>query len=242
MVVRFLRISDKKMKKYILSILFAAAAVTVHAQRSATSGLTAEEFEKYWQIESESADCSHQFYGDTLELVSPKGLTLWRKQKMRGRVTIEYDACVMTDRPGDRLSDLNCFWMASDPMYPDDIMARAPWRSGIFVRCYTLQLYYVGYGGNSNSTTRFRRYAGGEAGVEDASQRPPVLKEYTDAAHLLRPGHWYHIKIVCRGKHVRYYVDGECLVDYVDEHPLREGWFGFRTTLSRTRLTHFRVR
>ena len=38
----------------------------------------------------------------------------------------------------------------------------------------------------------------------------------------------------------RFYIDGECIVDYLDPQPLESGWFGFRTTLSRTRITNFR--
>jgi hypothetical protein len=98
----------------------------------------------------------------------------------------------------------------------------------------------MGYGGNHNSTTRFRRYDGNEAGVTDAAKRPAILKEYTDEAHLLKPNHWYHIKITSDGNRVCYYIDGERLVDFRDAEPLTEGWFGFRTTLSRTRITNFR--
>ncbi|MDE5651266.1 MAG: DUF1080 domain-containing protein, partial [Duncaniella sp.] len=121
-----------------------------------------------------------------------------------------------------------------------DINTRMSERSGVFLNCYALQLYYMGFGGNHNSTTRFRRYDGNEAGITDAAARPEILVEYTDSAHLLRPNHWYHIKLVNDGDNVRYYIDGELLVDYTDPNPLREGYFGFRTTLSRTRITNFR--
>ena len=108
-----------------------------------------------------------------------------------------------------------------------------------FLRCYTLQMYYLGYGGNHNTTTRFRRYDGNEAGVDDAECRPAILKEYTDGEHLLKANHWYHVKIESKMGHTRFFVDGECIVDYYDPQPLREGWFGFGTTLSRTRITNF---
>jgi hypothetical protein len=78
--------------------------------------------------------------------------------------------------------------------------------------------------------------------VDQADRRPPVLVEYTDAAHLLRPDHWYHIHIERRGARVQYYVDGELLVDYTDATPIPEGWFGFRTTLSRVRITGYQAR
>lgn len=138
------------------------------------------------------------------------------------------------------MSDLNCFWMASDPTYPDNIWKREKWRNGIFLNCYSLQLYYMGYGGNYNSTTRFRRYDGNEAGIADPKIRPAIWKEYTDADHLLKANHWYHIKITNEDNRVSYYIDGERLVDFRDAEPLTEGWFGFRTTLSRTRITNFR--
>ncbi len=224
----------------IFIALFLLVASTATAQEKNVSGLNARQFNKYWKVESESPDYKVSFRGDTAEIVSPKGLTLWRKEKMSGRVTIEYDACVVVENENDRLSDLNCFWMASDPKHPDNLWKRADWRSGIFVNCYSLQLYYLGYGGNHNKTTRFRRYDGNEAGVTDAKARPAILKEYTDADNLLKPNHWYHIKITNENNRVCYYIDGKRLVDFRDATPLREGWFGFRTTLSRTRITNFR--
>ena len=225
------------MRKIVVLLLMSLA---IQAQ-AMVSGLDARQFKKYWRVESESPDYRVTFSGDTCEILSPKGLTLWRKEKMKAGMTVEYDVCVVDEgRDGDRLSDMNCFWLASDP-HEKDIWARAAWRSGIFVRCYTLQMYYLGYGGNHNTTTRFRRYEGDEAGVEDAAKRPAILKEYTDEAHLLKANHWYHVKIESKMGHTRFLIDGECIVDYFDPQPLESGWFGFRTTLSRTRLTNFQA-
>ena len=223
-----------------LLFLFITLGMNMNAQDNQVSGLNARQFHKYWKVESESPDYKVTFIGDTAEIVSPKGLTLWRKEKMNGRVTIEYDACVVVEKEGDRLSDLNCFWMASDPTYPDNIWKREKWRNGIFLNCYSLQLYYMGYGGNYNSTTRFRRYDGNETGITDPKVRPAIWKEYTDADHLLKANHWYHIKITNEDNRISYYIDGKQLVDFRDAEPLTEGWFGFRTTLSRTRITNFR--
>ena len=223
-----------------LLFLFITLGMNMNAQDNQVSGLNARQFHKYWKVESESPDYKVTFIGDTAEIVSPKGLTLWRKEKMNGRVTIEYDACVVVEKEGDRLSDLNCFWMASDPTCPDNIWKREKWRNGIFLNCYSLQLYYMGYGGNYNSTTRFRRYDGNEAGITDPKVRPAIWKEYTDADHLLKANHWYHIKITNEDNRISYYIDGKQLVDFRDAEPLTEGWVGFRTTLSRTRITNFR--
>ena len=225
-----------------LITLTAVVATCLLACGQNVSGLDSKNFSKWWIVESESPDYRVTFSGDTAEIVAPKGLTLWRKEKMSGKVTIEYDAQVVVENENDRLSDLNCFWMASDPQCPDDITRRAKWRSGVFVNCYSLQLYYLGYGGNHNTTTRFRRYDGNEAGVTDAEARPAILREYTDEDHLLKANHWYHIKLTSEGGKVCYYIDGLRLVDFRDADPLTEGWFGFRTTLSRTRITNFSYR
>ncbi len=230
------------MKTNILKLILSGALAfgsTIGVLAAAPSGLDARTFAKYWHVESESPDYRLQFNGDTAEIVAPKGLTLWRNEPMKGNTTIEYDACIMTGNPSDRLSDLNCFWMASDPKAAS-IRSREKWRGGVFLNSYSLQLYYLGFGGNSNTTTRFRRYNGDERGVQQAEYRPSILTEYTDPAHLLKPGKWYHIKIENRNGRVRYYIDGERLVDYLDPQPLTSGHFGFRTTASRARITNFK--
>lgn len=227
--------------KKIFVILLLNLLFFFGVQAQEPSGLNSSEFGRYWKVESESPDYKVMFCGDTVDIIAPKGLTMWRKEKMSGTVTIEYDARVVDrGQPIDRLSDLNCFWMASDPKYPGNLWKRSKWRNGVFVNCYSLQLYYMGYGGNHNSTTRFRRYNGDEAGVTDKEKRPTVLQEYTDPAHLLEANHWYHIKITNAGGRIKYYIDGCLLVDFNDPEPLTSGWFGFRTTLSHTQVTNFR--
>lgn len=113
------------------------------------------------------------------------------------------------------------------PQYPDNIWKREKWRNGIFLNCYSLQLYYMGYGGNHNSTTRFRRYDGNEAAVTNAKARPAILKEYTDADHLLEANKWYHIKITNENNRVSYYINGVRLVDFRDAEPLRKVGLAF---------------
>ncbi len=213
-----------------------------YAAGAAFGGLSKKEFKRNWTVESESPDYRITHIRDTVEILAPKGLTLWNNEKLEGDVTIEFDACVMDEGlPGDRLSDLNCFWMASDPKHPDNLMKRKAWRSGIFNRCYSLQMYYLGYGGNHNSTTRFRRYDGNPLAVDSAALRPAILTEYTDPEHLLKPNKWYHVEISNRGNRVTYTIDGERIVDFRDPQPYKSGWFGFRSTLSRTRFANFKV-
>ena len=74
--------------KSISIFLFLLITLASNAQDNKTSGLNARQFHKYWKVESESPDYKVTFRGDTAEILSPKGLTLWRKEKMSGKVTI----------------------------------------------------------------------------------------------------------------------------------------------------------
>ncbi len=83
---------------------------------------------------------------------------MWFKHPLSGPVAIEFDAtAVSAGGPNDEVSDLNVFWMANNR----DGSARFPdSRSGQFADYNDLKTYYVGLGGNRNTTTRFRRYIG----------------------------------------------------------------------------------
>jgi len=224
----------KRALQILLSLsagFFALCEGGVSAQ-SGSSGLNEKQFQKHWVVESESPDYRINFLpeGEGVEITSPKGLTLWYRHRLKGNIVIEYDAIVYNEREGDRLSDLNCFWMATDPK-ERNVFKRSKERGGVFSNCAQMKLYYVGYGGNYNSTTRFRRY--------DGRPSPAIIAEYSDETHLLKPNHWYHIKLVCNNGKVQYWIDGELLFDYNDPAPYTKGWFGFRTTLSRTGIKNF---
>ena len=163
---------------------------------------------------------------------------------LQRNTVIEYDARIVVEDSiselWNRLSDLNCFWMASDTHRESQSpLEGINDRQGIFVRQYALSLYYMGFGGNHNKTTRFRRYTGDERGVTDADYRPKILFEYTDSAHLLKKNHWYHIRLEQIDGCVRYTIDGDTLVEYQDPTPLTQGYFGFRTTLSHAQIRSF---
>ena len=199
----------------------------------------------HWSVEAESPETSVTTLPDSIiDIVAPKGLTLWYNERMEGNTIIEYDARIVVEEnnnePWNRLSDLNCFWMASDTHRESrSPLEGIPERQGIFVRQYALSLYYLGFGGNHNTTTRFRRYNGDERGVNNAEYRPAILIEYTDSEHLLKKNHWYHIRLEQIGGCVRYIIDGEVIAEYQDPTPLTQGYFGFRTTLSHAQIRRF---
>lgn len=201
---------------------------------------------KEWFIEAEDRDTKITYKADgVIDIIAPKGVTLWNRNQMQGNVTIEYDARIVVEdnnnNEWNRLSDLNCFWMASDPeAAKGDVRIGASKRNGVFTNQYALSFYYLGYGGNHNTTTRFRKYNGNKKGVTQKEFRPSILREFTDAEHLLKPNHWYHIQLEQQDGHVRYIIDGECIVDYLDLKPLTSGYFGFRTTLSHSQMRNFK--
>jgi hypothetical protein len=161
-----------------------------------------------------------------------KGCTVWFAQKLKAPVVITYKIKASSQA---RVSDINCFWMASEPGFPEQHFREDHQRDGSFASYDLLQTYYVGMGGNSNTTTRFRRYEGG-------GQRP-LLPEHdlSDAVHMLTPDQEYEITLVAANGVASYYRDGELLFQWHDPDPLEEGWFGFRTVWSRLEIRSFRV-
>lgn len=160
------------------------------------------------------------------------GCTVWFRQRLDAPVII---ACKVMVSSASRVSDMNFFWMASDPSRPADLFAEGHARSGAFATYDTLRTYYVGYGGNTNTTTRFRRYTGTGA--------RPLLPGHDLAApeFLLQADHIYDLELIAAGGHAQFVRDGEVIFDFQDPQPLESGWFGFRTVHSRIVVTSFAV-
>lgn len=174
--------------------------------------------------------------GGALIIEDAAGCTVWWREKLTAPVVISYEATVIeAGGPHDRVSDLNCFWMASDPRQPD-LFEPGHGRTGKFEAYDALQTYYVGQGGNTNTTTRFRRYAGG--GLK------PLLPGHDrqEPAVLLKGNQPYRITLMALADGtVRYYRDDVLIFDYKDPAPLTAGWFGFRTVHSHLRIRDFKV-
>lgn len=195
-----------------------------------------------WFVEDHSGKAVFHTKGDTLEISTPKGLTVWYKPRLTGSYEINYHACMpMQGDPNARLSDLNCFWGANDPQHPDNLFSRSVYRNGFFQRYKTLTLFYVGYGGNHNSTTRFRQYYSGQPGQSDKEVRP-VIKEYLDPDHLLKPGKWYHIRIVVKKNVTHFYVNDELLFTRKLKSGEADGNFGLRLLENHVLIAGFQVK
>ena len=95
--------------------------------------------------------------------------------------------------------------------------------------------------GNYNSTTRFREYFGQGMDTKDDVARP-VIKEYTDEAHLLKPNRWMNIRIRVEEGVTTYSVDGEELFRYAVKEGQCDGNFGLRLLENHVQVTGFRVK
>jgi hypothetical protein len=183
-----------------------------------------------WKTEIAPLPTSAVYVKDgQLFLDTKGGVTVWLNKKLKGNIRIEYSRKVLVDSgANDRLSDLNSFWMATDPKDKNLFT-----RNGVLESYDSLKMYYVGMGGNTNSTTRFRKYQG--------NGEKALLQEYKDRSHLLEANKEYHITIEVINGVVRYIVNGETFFEYKDSSVLKEGYFGFRSTKSRQSIAWIKV-
>ncbi|NKF24095.1 DUF6250 domain-containing protein [Solimonas marina] len=189
---------------------------------------------KQWVVEAEKPGTITARDG-VLDIDVPRGLSLWFRPELHGPIKIRYEATmVAAGGANDRVSDLNCFWMATDPRSPGDFFATL--RSGKFADYDALKTYYVGLGGNYNKTTRFRRYIG------KPGDRPMLPNnDLSSDDVLLKPNVTQTITLIADGRHIAYYRDGKPLFKYDDAQPYTHGHFALRTVWSHIRVRNFRV-
>lgn len=183
-----------------------------------------------WRTEAE-APAHVSFAHGTIKIDTPRGLTLWYRHRLSGPVRISFDAMAISHGgPNDTVSDLNAFWMAREANGDDP----AP-RSGRFEDYDSLQTYYVGIGGNRNTSTRLRRYVA-TPGVR------PLRPEHDRSDALLRPNRWTHITLIADARNIAVDRDGARLFTLSDPAPYSSGWFGLRTTWSHWAFRHIRIK
>jgi len=157
------------------------------------------------------------------------GATVWLNRKLSGNILIEYDRKVIVDNGlNDRLSDLNQFWMANDPDNENLFT-----RNGSFSQYHNLKLYYFGIGGNSNTTSRMRKYLG--------TGERFLINDLSDKKFLLEPNVTYHIKTVIYNGLIKVFVNDTEYFTFFDESEYKSGYFGFRTTQSRHQIDNLKI-
>lgn len=188
-----------------------------------------------WIVEAEQPGRFAAANG-VLDIDSPAGVTLWFRHRLESPVVIEYTVSAVAEGgPNDEVSDINCFWMATDSRARSGDI-RDVRRSGAFADYDALRTYYAGIGGNRNTSSRFRRYVG------RAGDRPLLPQHDLSArADLIEPNREYHIRLEAIGRRIALLRDGKLMFELDDADPYTAGHFGLRTTKSHLRVREFRV-
>lgn len=188
-----------------------------------------------WVVEQQP-EGTVTFQNQTMEIIDVNGCTVWFKHKIESPVKIEYDAIVIDEGgPQDRVSDLNCFWMGTDPKNPTDFFAKSDERAGKFKNYHSLNLYYVGYGGHNNTKTRFRRY--------DGNIERPLLPEHdlSEKKFMITPNKKIHITLIADGSKISYSRNGEIVFQISDKEPYTRGYFGIRTVNNHLKIKNLKI-
>lgn len=188
-----------------------------------------------WLVEAEAQASVRADHG-VLDIASREGITLWFRTPLVAPVAIDYEVMAVAEGgPLDHVSDVNAFWMASDPTAPGGSVLEAG-HGGAFAGYDSIRTYYVGIGGNRNTTTRMRRYIG-------AAGNRPLLPEHdrSDRAALLVPNRWMHLRLIATARGAAVERDGQRLFTLDDPAPYTRGHFGLRTTRSHLRVRNFRI-
>lgn len=178
-----------------------------------------------WIVEKQKTDSEIvTIQNGKLLLDTYNGATVWLKQELKGNYLIKLKRSIIVQGgKNDRLSDCNFFWMVTDSLQNNMFK-----RNGGFKEYDSLSMYYIGFGGNYNTTTRFRKYS--------AKGDKQILGEYKDAAHLLEANKTYSIEILVMNGLVEFKVDGKIFFTYTDATPLTNGFFAIRSTRSRQEI------
>lgn len=189
---------------------------------------------KNWSIEQEQGNVTIE--NGKMDISDMSGVTIWYRKKMVAPIMITYDAVVIDEgNPQDRVSDLNCFWLATDPKLGDDFFEKTNLRNGRFATYDDLKLYYVGLGAHNNTKTRFRKYEG--------NGNKPLLPEHDliSKEYLIMPNALNQIKIIVYKGKVQYYRNNQLIFNFFDDAPYTEGYFAIRTVNNHMTIDNFKV-
>ena len=233
----------KQLLSIVASILLLSCGnnkqqITIKGQNVIAIPIIKDQFKNQlinWTIEQGSGG-TVSIANEQMDINDANGCTVWFNKKLQGNIMIEYDAIVVEQGGvNDRVSDLNCFWMAKDTHNSENFFANSGKRNGKFQNYHDMQLYYVGLGGHDNTKTRFRRYAGG-------GDRPCLPEhDLSDTQYLITANQVNKIRLIVYEGHVQYYRNGQLIYDFVDNAPYTEGYFGIRTYKNHMTVDNFKV-
>lgn len=224
-------------------------ALPALASTGACTVLGADDFQHglaAWRIEAQQpAQTEVSAEGGVLRWATPAGLSLWWRRPLRSPWRVRFTATALPAPPSagaqaGRVSDLNLFWHATEP----DGREPTP-RSGAFASYDSLQLDYLGFGANSNRSTRLRHYPGdGRRLIVDGWADPPDA-EAADRqgpmtpATRLQAGEPLAVELQSAAGRTQVRVRSVLLFD--QPTPLQQGWFALRSTASRFEIRDFHI-
>lgn len=209
----------------------------------------------------------------SLECFVPgRGCTVWFKQKLKTRVTITYDVLCPTPTlaiNGVQPRDINNFWMAADPIDPNEGLFDPVRYNGAFASYDKMHGYYASTGGGTaaaaNLTTRMRRYP------REVDGKPTDHLALNDKDkqrdYLITPDKVMSVQLVAYDDVIQYIVDGRLIYEIASGDKIqiegrdnegskvmrdgpydlkrfpvyREGYFGFRMVGTHHVYSNFRV-
>ncbi|MFT4173703.1 MAG: DUF6250 domain-containing protein [Rhodocyclaceae bacterium] len=222
---------------------------TILATDTFTQGLS------NWKIEQQDTTGTVSAANGVLDIVQPSGATLWFKQKFSGNYEIRFTATpipITVSGFTDRISDLNVFWNATVPSGTAPDPTKQTY-DGALNSYNPLHLYYVGFGANSNQTTRLRRNDGTDARPQITGYATASAASADDkagpmtAATSLAANTPVKVRIVSRAASaddpatLKWYANDVLIFSYADTAPYTEGWFALRTTTSHFQIRDFSV-
>ena len=170
----------------------------------------------------------------TNEIVLHHTSVVWYKHPFESPFVMEFETTPLQAPPKFTagVSDSIWFWLASDPRHPDDFFAETAARNANpSLRSYLpLRFYWIDFGGNNNTTTRFRY-----------NPLRQLIRQFSDAPRLLEKGRTYKIMIVANGPHQEYWCDGKRWAYFYDDDPPRSGHIGFRAFVADHRISNLRI-
>jgi hypothetical protein len=183
--------------------------------------------------------------GGVLRWATPAGLSLWWRQPLQPPWVLRFTATALpapasAGAQAGRVSDLNLFWHATEP----DGREPAP-RSGAFASYDSLRLDYLGFGANSNRSTRLRHYPGDgrrlivEGWADAPDVEPADRRGAMTPATRLSEGEALAVELRATPGRTQVRVRGALLFDAPT--PLAHGWFALRSTASRFEIRDFHI-
>jgi hypothetical protein len=175
-----------------------------------------------WKVEMEESGRVSTKAGRSTRCTA--GVTVWFRPRLEGPVMIQYQATVVSaGGPNDRVSDLNSFWMATDPRSPDDLFARMQREAPVH---FSPQRNLPDEGGFW-SITRF----------DDVRAVSRDHRTFSSERYLCRatPLQGHHRQqdpnrtLIADGHLIQYWCDEEKIFEMTDPQPYTSGWFGIRT-------------